>query len=295
MVRKLISIYRKYQQNKAEKAKVLVKELYLKNGQIPWSQGYLSYRNEQIEKSIADINILQSFAKGIVPENFGYKLDERIVEYCWIFSQMPQEKVKLLDAGSTFNYEFILNHLDFNKVELSILTYAPESPNFNEKRISYIYADLREIPFRDEYFDIVLSQSTIEHIDMDNSIYGYQLQHHENQETKSYEYLKAVAEMLRVLKKGGKLLLTFPFGKFENHGFFQQFDEEMLNRILTFLDEQGTYTTNFFRYLPNGWIACEKEDCKEVESFNPHTGKGKGTDGAAHCRSICCISFQKNT
>jgi SAM-dependent methyltransferase len=203
--------------------------------------------------------------------------------------------VKLLDAGSTFNYEFILNHLDFNKVELSILTYAPESPNFNEKKISYVYADLREIPFRDEYFDVVLSQSTIEHIDMDNSIYGYQLQHHENQETKSYEYLKAIAEMFRVLKKGGKLLLTFPFGKFENHGFFQQFDEEMLNRILTFLDEQGTYTTNFFRYLPNGWIACEKEDCKDVESFNPHTGKGKGTDGAAHCRSICCISFQKNT
>jgi len=293
MVRKLISIYRKYQQNKAEKAKALVKDLYLKNGQIPWSQGYLSYRNEQIEKSIADINILQSFAKGIVPENFGYKLDERIVEYCWIFSQMPQEKVKLLDAGSTFNYEFILNHLDFGKVELSILTYAPESPNFNEKRISYIYADLREIPFRDEYFDVVLSQSTIEHIDMDNSIYGYQLQHHENQETKSYEYLKAVAEMLRVLKKGGKLLLTFPFGKFENHGFFQQFDEEMLDEILKYFEGKGTYTTNFFRYLPNGWIACEKEDCKEVESFNPHTGKGKGTDGAAHSRAICCINFVK--
>jgi SAM-dependent methyltransferase len=294
MVRKLINIYRKHQAKKAQKLKALERELFIQNGQIPWSLGYWEYRNEQIAKSISNTEIVRLFRQGQVPKQFGYKLDERLVEYCWIFSQLPQEKIKLLDAGSTFNHDFIINNLDFSKIELSILTYAPEYPNFNEKRISYIYADLRDIPLKDESYDVIISQSTIEHIDMDNSMYGYDIQHHKEEKAKSYEYLKAVAEMFRVLKQGGKLLLTFPYGKFENHGFFQQFDEEMLNRILSFFDKKGTFTTSFFRYLPDGWIACEKEDCKDVESFNPHTGRGKGTDGAAHCRSICCISFQKN-
>jgi SAM-dependent methyltransferase len=294
MVRKLINIYRKHQAKKAQKLRALEREFFIQNGQIPWSPGYWEYRNEQIAKSISNAEIVRLFRQGQVPRQFGYKLDERLVEYCWIFSQLPQEKIKLLDAGSTFNHDFIINNLDFSKIELSILTYAPEYPNFNEKRISYIYADLRDIPLKDESYDVIISQSTIEHIDMDNSMYGYDIQHHKEENAKSYEYLKAVAEMFRVLKQGGKLLLTFPYGKFENHGFFQQFDEEMLNRILSFFDKKGTFTTSFFRYLPDGWIACEKEDCKDVESFNPHTGRGKGTDGAAHCRSICCISFQKN-
>lgn len=286
--------YRAHQTAKLRRAKALKRKLYFQNGQIPWSDGYWDYRNEQIAQSIADSKILDMLRQGILPGRFGYRLDERIVEYCWIFSQLPQEKIKLLDAGSTFNHEFIISNLDLSQIELSILTYAPEYPNFNEKRISYIYADLRDMPLRSEYYDVVVSQSTIEHIDMDNSMYGYEMDYHQEKGVKSYEYLKAVSEMLRVLKKGGKLLLTFPYGKYENHGFFQQFDEEMLDRILYLLDEKGKYVTYFFRYLPDGWVACKKEDCKDIEAFNPHTGRGKGTDGAAHCRSICCISFQKN-
>jgi SAM-dependent methyltransferase len=287
MVRKLINIYRQYRAKKAQKLKALERELFIQNGQIPWSPGYWEYRNEQIAKSISNTEIVRLFRQGQVPRQFGYKLDERLVEYCWIFSQLPQEKIKLLDAGSTFNHDFIINHLDFSKIELSMLTYAPEYPNFNEKRISYIYADLRDIPLKDESYDVILIWITLCMGTIYNIIRKKML-------NLTNIYLKAVAEMFRVLKQGGKLLLTFPYGKFENHGFFQQFDEEMLNRILSFFDKKGTFTTSFFRYLPDGWIACEKEDCKDVESFNPHTGRGKGTDGAAHCRSICCISFQKN-
>jgi len=267
---------------------------YIANGRIAWSEGYSEYKYNEIRKANQNTEILKAFLEQKLPEGYGYRIDERIVEYPWIFSQLSDTPTTTLDAGSTFNFEYLLDHPTISHKYLFIHTYYPEKQNFNQKRVSYTYGDLRELPYKDNFFEEIISQSTIEHIDMDNSIYGYQLQHHENQETKSYEYLKAVAEMLRVLKKGGKLLLTFPFGKFENHGFFQQFDEEMLDKILKYFEEKGTYTTNFFRYLPNGWIACEKEDCKEVESFNPHTGRGKGTDGAAHCRSVCCISFQKN-
>ena len=79
-----------------------------------------------------------------------------------------------------------------------------ESPNYNEKK-SYVYGDLRKLPFKDEFFDIVVSQSTIEHIDMNNSIYGYDIDYNKKVEVKSYEFLSAIKEMLRVLKPEGTL------------------------------------------------------------------------------------------
>ena len=162
------------------------------------------------------------------------------------------------------------------------------------KKKSYVYGDLRELLFKDAHFDILVSQSTIEHIDMNNSIYGYDIDNNKTGEIKSYEFLLVIKEMIRVLKPEGMLLLTFPYGKFENHDFFQQFDHEMLGKLVTKFSFQGTYSTTFFKYFPDGWFSCFESECREIGSFNPHTNKGKGDDGAAHCRSICCLKFIKN-
>ena len=129
---------------------------------------------------------------------------------------------------------------------------------------------------------------------MDNSMYGYDLDFNKEVEIKSYEYLKAVSEMLRVLKSGGTLMLTVPFGKFENHGFFQQFDKEMINRIYDLLKSEGTIESTFFTYEKEGWRFALIDELSTIESYNPHTGKGKKDDGAAHSRAIACIKFIKN-
>jgi hypothetical protein len=96
------------------------------------------------------------------------------------------------------------------------------------------------------------------------------------------------------VKPNGKLLLTFPFGKYEYHGFFQQFDSEMFDKILNLLENSGIVKTDFLKYEKAGWRFAQKDELLLVESFNPHTGKGKGNDGAAHCRSIACVEFIKN-
>lgn len=297
MLNSLLQFVRNYRNKKNQeirkKAQELERKNYLQNGQIPWSEGYLGFRNDRIFEALKDKNNLNTFANKQIPANFGYRLDERIVEYSWIFSQLPQEKIKLLDAGSTFNYDFIINQEILQNKEISILTYAPESPNFNEKRVSYSYADLRDMPFKDNYFDFIVSQSTIEHIDMDNSIYGYDLKHNEEIEKKSYEYFKALKEVVRMLKNKGTFLLTFPYGKFEHHGFFQQFDAEMVGKMQELFTENGEYALNFFKYNSNAWQVATQEQCNDAESYNPHTGKGKGNDGVAHSRAICCIKFVK--
>jgi SAM-dependent methyltransferase len=289
--RLLENIYRKFTSVPAKTTKQKI-EVYLKNGKVPWSEGYVEYKWESISKSINAADIIDGFRKNNVPDNYGIGLDERIVEYPWIISNLSNGSSVFLDAGSTFNFKILLEHPVVSAKNISIYTYSPEGENFNEKKISYIYGDLRSIPFKNELFDEIVCQSTIEHIGMNNRIYGYDLDivsdHKENN-----EYLIALNELLRVLKTGGKLLLTFPFGKFENHGFFQQFDNKMLGKIEQVLIQNGKYELSFFRYFKIGWKYVKQEDAEDAESYNPHTGVGKMNDGAAHCRAVCCIRFIK--
>jgi len=265
---------------------------FFKNGQIPWSEGYASHKEESIIGSISDAFVLDKFYKKKVPANYGYRLDERIVEYPWIFANLIKEKTIFLDAGSTFNFHYLLNNELIENKDKYIYTFYPEGQSYNHKRISYIYGDLRDLPFKDDFFEEIVCQSTIEHIDMDNSMYGYDLNSTlELSTNKSYEYLKVIEELLRVLKASGQLLLTFPYGKFENHGFFQQFDAEMLERITDKIKSLGSYELTFFKYLPQGWIVASQEECNDSESFNPHTQIGKKNDYAAHSRAICCLKY----
>ena len=292
MLSKIINQYR--QKRNAHTVQKRLKR-YLAGTREPWSEGYAEYKAMQISEAISNQTFLDQLKANKIPTGFGHKLDERIVEYSWIFANLTTDKTKLLDAGSTFNFDYLVNHKKIEAKETYIYTYYPENPSFPEKRISYVYGDLRLLPFRNDFFEEIVCQSTIEHIDMDNSIYGYDLQPTQNNKIqKSYEYLKVIDELIRVLAKDGQLLLSFPYGKFENHGFFQQFDLEMVAKIQDKFNQFGSEIATFFQYLPTGWVSATQEECKEAESYNPHTGLGKKDDGAAHSRAICCIQFKKS-
>lgn len=294
IIKKVYSYYSKQDARKIKEYRNKEKDFFLKNGQIPWSEGYGAHKEESIIGSISANSILQEFFNKKTIPNYGYRLDERIVEYPWIFANLKKENTVFLDAGSTFNFDYLLNNELIENKEIYIYTFYPEDKSYNHKRISYVYGDLRNLPFKNDYFEEIVCQSTIEHIDMDNSMYGYELKSTLNSVTdKSYDYLKVINELLRVLKSDGQLLLTFPYGKFENHGFFQQFDEEMLARITDKMKGLGSYDLTFFKYLPEGWIVASQEDCNDAESYNPHTQMGKKNDFAAHSRAICCLKFIK--
>ncbi len=268
-------------------------EKYLKEGRIPWSEGYTEYKWSTISEMINNPETIEAFRNNQLSSDYGIGLDERIVEYPWIISNLSNKNTNLLDAGSTLNYNIILLNSSISKKNLCIYTYNPEVENFNDRKISYMYGDLRNLAFRDEWFDEIVCQSTIEHIDMDNSIYGYSINNNSNQSERSYEYLKAIKELIRVLKSKGVLLLTFPYGKYENHKFFQQFYVQMLESIKTLFSESGEHQQVFFKYLRNGWQTAAQEQVENSESYNPHSGVGKFDDGAAHCRAVCCMKFLK--
>ena len=263
-------------------------------GSVPWSEGYHEYKWQHIEESIHNNETLKTFEKEQLGDGFGKGIDERAIEYPWLLSHIQSGPGKLLDAGSTFNFSQILQHSIFKEKDIYIYTYYPEANNFSKNTISYIYGDLRELPFKDFYFDFVVCHSTLEHIGMNNSMYGYVLDYHKDSQTKNYDYLKVIQELQRITKIQGKILLTFPYGKFENHGFFQQFDAQMVQSIEDALTDSCTIKKSYALYENNGWCFTSVEKCNNSVSFNPHTGKGKGEDGAAHSRSICFVQICKN-
>lgn len=264
---------------------------YKLNGSIPWSNGYNDYKWQEIENSINNSALLHHFKSENLPTNFGVGLDERIIEYPWLLSKINVGKGRFLDAGSTFNFDIILQHPSMLEKDIYIYTYYPELNNFSNRRISYLYGDLRDLPFKNDYFDQIACHSTLEHINMDNSIYGYDLEHQNNIIDKNYDYLKVISELQRVVKQGGKILLTFPYGVFENHGFFQQFDKEMVQKMEDTISSNSSSTKSFIQYKQDGWVFASQEKCDDAISFNPHTGKGKTNDNAAHSRAICFMEL----
>lgn len=283
---KLDSLFQSRQKNK------IIKE-YIQHGKIPWSFGYHEYKWEQIRINLEAAQLIEQQPFKKLPPGYGIGLDERIVEYPWIICNLSKEKSTLLDAGSTFNFEAIVSLEKIANKNLTIYTFHPESINYNHKRISYQYGDLRELPFKDAWFDEIVCQSTLEHIGMDNSLYGYSNHATENPEKNNKEFMKVVYELERCLIPNGLLLITVPFGKYEHHKFFQQFDNEMILQITSFLKTRGTVDVTYFQYVVEGWAISNETDCMNSYSFNPHSGIGKGSDGAAHCRSTCCIKFSK--
>ena len=73
----------------------------------------------------------------------------------------------MLDAGSTLNHAHILQRLRPAMDKLHIVTLAPEERAFPELDVSYLFADLRDLPLSDDVYDQVVSISTLEHVGLD--------------------------------------------------------------------------------------------------------------------------------
>src|ERR1700693_5673404 len=90
---------------------------------IPWSPGYHIYRRQLIAETLATEHLLELFRSGKpLPPAFGHGVDERCVEYPWLFSHLSADVKHILDAGSVLNHDFILKQSLFNGTTLHILT-----------------------------------------------------------------------------------------------------------------------------------------------------------------------------
>ncbi len=265
----------------------------------PWRFGYSAFKADYLKSVLNDESRMNIFRQGQrLSQGYGHRLDARVVEIPWVLSHLPSPAGRLLDSGSSLNHSVVLTSSPLKNWTKTVLTLAPEEFAFWDLGISYVYGDLRDLDFKDNWFDAVVCISTIEHVGMDNSLYG------DNRPASDsgnrYAFKTAVQEMRRVLKPGGKLLITFPFGRYEDHGWFQQFDADMADELIkTFNPSQRA--EQVFYYHPQGWQNSDRPQAALAEFFDVRTSKyfdPRSTadfppDFRAGEQAVMCLCLQK--
>ena len=187
-----------------------------------------------------------------LPGDYGIGIDERCVEIPWLFAKLRNISGGILDAGSALNYAYLIDRLLRDDRKLDIMTLAPEKPSFTHRGVGYLYEDLRNIPIVDEHYDCVACISTLEHIGFNNEAFTKRPAEAEHRPT---DYLRACAEMLRVLRRGGRLLLTVPFGKYSGRWSIPTIQRKG-DRPSGRLHEGRENRYRLFQAAPNGSVGC---------------------------------------
>lgn len=258
----------------------------------------MEYKNWYLYNVLNNKNLIKSFQKSdSLPIGYGFRLDARVVEIPWALSRLDTNDEKILDAGSALNTKEIVESPLLSRRKITIVTLAPEKACFWYDGVSYLFGDLRNLDFKAETFDSIVCVSTIEHIGMDNTMY---IGKDESSRGNPYDFRIAIDELKRVLKKGGRLFCTFPFGKYENHGWFQQFDSKLTNSLIEQFHPVQKYET-IFKYLPEGWIISDRESSSQCQYFDIHKSKyfdkssaiEYPSDYPAGERAVCCLELIK--
>jgi SAM-dependent methyltransferase len=252
----------------------------------PWTHEYLELHRRFVMNMLDDPILVERFARGdTLPLGYGVGLDERVVEFPWLFAKGLHGRV--LDAGSVLNHEHILDRVLPQVDELHIVTLEPEALAFTQQRVSYLFADLRDLPYRDRYFDEVVCLSTLEHVGMDNSLYGVAEPRADDPDR---EMRHATAELIRVTAPDGRILVTVPYGRREDHGWFRQFDCRGVEALLETLG--GTPSIVVFSYEREGWQVSDLDSAADKRYRDFLADPNPVADRAAAARAVVCIRVQ---
>ncbi len=149
---------------------------------------------------------------------------------------------------------YLKNETSFFKAKLKVLHFAPESALMNQfkklKNISYdtidlnspiadIKADICDLPFLDNSYDLILCNHVLEHIVDDN---------------------KAIRELYRVLKKNGIGIFQVPIDYNRDTTFedFSVTNKKDRNKLFGQYDHVRIYGLDFFDRLQKAGFSVEK-------------------------------------
>jgi SAM-dependent methyltransferase len=216
----------------------------------------------------------------------GYGTTERFIEIPWCLHRRGEARI-VLDVGYAHaETEYLQSLAGVNIPELYGLDIAPVKhltvtgpDGVTRPLLQPVQADVRKTPFPDNFFDLIFCISTIEHIGMDNTGYRPGIED-ANSTCGDFE---AIRELCRITKPSGRLLLSVPFGKYQNHGWFQQYDLDRLMRLALSADYHLS-EVNFFRYQ-NGWHECYAHDLRHTEY---------GSNGAPAAAGLACLELTKS-
>jgi len=195
-----------------------------------------------------------------LPSPLGRGMPERVVEL--LLARLSyQPGVKVLDIGHA---NTMACHRDMIRSlpgprRLTGIDIADPVYDASALYEDSVRASIDSTPFAAGEFDLIWCISSFEHFGMDNS--GYRPGSTVDERIAD----AALAEIVRVLAPGGTLLLTVPYGRFENHGWFRNFDEKLLGRFVGRLRAIGSVRELYFAHdASGGWRAAEPASLRDV-------------------------------
>lgn len=266
-------------------------ERYLAGPREPFSEGYTEYKERCLTETWMDPGVMKLFADGAaLPERFGARLDERMVEYPFVLSRLAGGDGLIVDAGSTFNKPALLAAPQLRGRRIVVYTLETDWITY-DPRLSYVFGDLRHMLLRDGCAASLVCISTLEHVGF---TYEYQTYSRRNPwpQATPESYLDAIAEFRRVLQPGGQLLLTVPFGQREDHGWLQQFDTPMIEAVKAAFGGR-VRAESYYRYADGGWVTTTPEACAKLSYFNIHETGRFEEDGVAAARAVACLDLER--
>lgn len=191
-----------------------------------------------------------------LPPLFGAGLPERAVELMMAkLLYRPGESV--LDLGHANAMPCHRRLLDTLPPPRRLTGLDIAEPVYDTSR--YYTRSLREDITRtslpEETFDQIWCISTLEHFGMDNSAYTSTF------ERDSGLASAALSAMIRLLKCGGRLLITVPFGRLEDHGSHINYNLASWSRLLDPVRPRAHIRLWYFRHTQGaGWTLVAPDE-----------------------------------
>lgn len=195
---------------------------------------------------------------------YGLDDSERCIEIPWVLSRFQGEP-RVLDIGYANAEPRYLQARDALMIPFLV---GLDLAAAHQSGLAGVAGDALALPFRPGTFDLIFAISVIEHIGRDNSIYGIC-----KQPLREFGDLDAARGIASLLRPGGRLLITVPFGRLEDHGWFIQYN---LSRIQALVEFSGCELTlvEYYAYGACGWTG--PVDPKELSQVAYQAGFAAG-------------------
>ena len=180
---------------------------------------------------------------------------DRYIEYPFAIRNLPAAPAKILDVGSASTFfPLLLASFGYQTHAVDIRKYSILN-RLSYENFTFHQGNIIKTSFPDNHFDAITAISTIEHIGFSGR-YG-------NIEDLSADK-KALAEMKRILRPGGLLILTIPFGMAKVlRPFSKIYDAAIIKELIEgLLVEKEEY---YLQDSRDDWYACSKEEAGLIE------------------------------
>jgi hypothetical protein len=193
---------------------------------------------------------------------------ERAVEIPWVASAIASCFGLWLDVGYVYaedRYWEAIPTADWRRLLRYGYGFDLTEPEHSDPLPVHVVGDVVDYDFGAlPCFDLITCISTLEHVGCDNTLY------HADAVRRSQPFTlqqQALHQLVCALTRRGRLLLTLPYGTFQDHGWFLQYDAHMVQTLTKIAAQAGKQLTTelYYQLTEEGWQRVKPEGLEAVE------------------------------